>query len=72
MCFSYARSTGGVTEVIPNMFDLQSKTRPIHLMNGMSNSGHCVAMFEDSCSPFSLFCFPIPPTLLFCISNYKL
>lgn len=58
--------------MIPNTFDLQSKTRPIHLMNGMSNPGHCVAMFEDSCSPFCLFCFPIPWTLLFCISNYKL
>lgn len=62
-------------EIFPNIFDLQNKMRPIHLVNGMSSSGHDVAMFEDSYSPFSLFCFPIPWTLLscvVCISNYEL
>lgn len=60
VCFSCAHSTGGIMEMFPNTFDLQNKTRPIHPVNGMSNSGLDIAVFEDSCSPFSLFFFPIP------------
>lgn len=57
VCFSCVRSTRHVIEVIAGALDVQNKTRPIHLMNYMSNSGCGIGVVLGCC----LFVFASVP-----------
>lgn len=55
VCFSCVHSSRHVIEVIADAFGVQNKTRPIHLMNYMSNSGYGIGVLLGCCLYICLF-----------------